>query len=111
MDNMEKFIAFGRIFQTKISKEENQLSVMFADKEDSDIVAYDLKYVIENFRTFNSAIRQLCINLIEAEDLWENDYSYEDYEGYISNAYCDTHGVCCGMSCSQYYECQCLCKG
>ena len=95
---MKEFTAFNRKFKVGISKE-NQLFVMFNEK-DSDILAYDLKYVIENFRTFNLAIRQMCINLIEAEDLWEVD------DGYESNAHCDTYGVCGGYSCSYYFECQ-----
>ncbi len=39
-------------------------------------------------------------------DLDEDDeYGKELYDDYSANCYCDTYGVCGGISCEQYYSC------
>lgn len=48
------------------------------------------------------AYNEYCDNEDDGED---DDFDYEIAEGYAENMPCDTYGMCAGVSCSHYFQC------
>lgn len=48
------------------------------------------------------AYNEYCDNEDDGED---DGFDYEIAEGYAENMPCDTYGMCAGVSCSHYFQC------
>ena len=50
------------------------------------------------------AYNEYCDNE-DGDEYDEDGFDYEIAEGYAENMPCDTYGMCAGVSCSHYFQC------
>lgn len=65
----------------------------------------DRDEMAEGTAVWNQSLEIAYNEYCDNEDGDEDGFDYEIAEGYAENMPCDTYGMCAGVSCSHYFQC------
>ena len=65
----------------------------------------DRDEMLEGTAVWNQSLEIAYNEYCDNEDDEDDDFNYEITEGYAENMSCDTYGICAGVSCPHYFQC------